>query len=91
MEMTIPSLNGYTNTYANVGKTSNIGIDLTLNTVNVKTRSFEWSTSINAAWQKDKIDELANGKEDDIKKKMLPRWLSSMLRDIRSKQVWHVQ
>lgn len=66
MEMTIPSLNGYTNTYANVGKTSNIGLDLTLNTVNVKTRSFEWSTSINAAWQKDKIDELANGKEDDI-------------------------
>lgn len=66
MEMTIPSLNGYTNTYANVGKTSNIGIDLTLNTVNVKTRSFEWSTCINAAWQKDKIDELANGKEDDI-------------------------
>ena len=66
MEMTIPSLNGYTNTYANVGKTSHIGIDLTLNTVNVKTRSFEWSTSINAAWQKDKIDELANGKEDDI-------------------------
>lgn len=66
MKMTIPSLNGYTNTYANVGKTSNIGIDLTLNTVNVKTRSFEWSTSINAAWQKDKIDELANGKEDDI-------------------------
>ena len=37
-----------------------------MNTVNVKTRSFEWSTSINAAWQKDKIDELANGKEDDI-------------------------
>ena len=48
MEMTIPFLERYTNTYANVGKTSNIGIDLTLNTVNVKTRSFEWSTSINA-------------------------------------------
>ena len=66
MAMTIPSLNGYTNTYANVGKTSNIGVDITLNTVNIKTRDFEWSTSINAAWQKDKIDELANGKEDDI-------------------------
>lgn len=59
MAMTIPSLNGYTNTYANVGKTSNIGVDITLNTVNIKTRDFEWSTSINAAWQKDKIDELA--------------------------------
>lgn len=66
MAMTIPSLNGYTNTYANIGKTSNIGVDITLNTVNVKTRDFEWSTSINAAWQKDKVDELANGKEDDI-------------------------
>ena len=66
MAMTIPSLNGYTNTYANVGKTSNIGVDITLNTVNIKTPDFEWSTSINAAWQKDKIDELANGKEDDI-------------------------
>mgnify|MGYP000447155047 CR=1 FL=1 len=113
MEMTIPSLNGYTNTYANVGKTSNIGIDLTLNTVNVKTRSFEWSTSINAAWQKDKIDELANGKEDDInnswfigqtlgviygyqsagiwKEEDAARWLSSMPKDIRSRQVWHVR
>lgn len=66
MAMTIPSLNGYTNTYANVGKTSNVGVDITLNTVNVKTRDFEWTTSLNAGWQKDKIDELANGKEDDI-------------------------
>lgn len=66
MEMGIPALTGYTTTYANVGKTSNVGVDITLNTVNVKTRNFEWSSSINAAWQKDKIDELANGKEDDI-------------------------
>lgn len=52
MEMTIPALTGYTNTYANVGETSNMGVDITLNTVNVKTRNFEWSTTLNAAWQK---------------------------------------
>lgn len=55
MEMTIPSLNGYTKTYANVGKTSNIGVDITLNTVNIKSHDFEWTTSINAAWQKTKL------------------------------------
>ena len=66
MEMTIPALTGYTNTYANVGETSNMGVDITLNTVNVKTRNFEWSTTLNAAWQKDKIESLSNGKEDDI-------------------------
>lgn len=52
MEMTIPSINGYTTTYANVGKTSNVGADITLNTINIKTHDFEWSTCINLAWQK---------------------------------------
>lgn len=66
MAMSIPSLNGYTSTFANVGKTSNIGLDITVNTINIKRKNFEWSTAISAAWQKDKIDELANGKEDDI-------------------------
>lgn len=66
MAMSIPSLNGYTNTYANIGKTSNVGFDLTINTINIKLKDFEWATSINTAWQKDKIDELSNGKEDDI-------------------------
>lgn len=66
MAMTIPALNGYTNTYSNVGKTSNIGVDMTLNTMNIKSHDFEWSTSINVAWQRDQIDELSNGKENDI-------------------------
>ena len=56
MQMGIPSLNGYTQTYANVGETSNIGVDITLNTVNIRTRDFEWTTSLNVAWQKDKIE-----------------------------------
>jgi TonB-linked SusC/RagA family outer membrane protein len=66
MKMAIPSLTGYTSTYANIGETQNIGIDLTLNTVNIKTKDFIWESSFNLAWQKDKIVSLANGKEDDI-------------------------
>jgi hypothetical protein len=66
MAMTIPSVTGYSTTYANIGETANKGIDLTINTVNVKTNKFEWTTSLNGSWQKDHIVSLANGKVDDI-------------------------
>jgi len=66
LQMNIPALNGFFTTYDNVGETKNKGVDMTLNTVNVKTRNFAWETSINAAWQKDEIVSLANGKSDDI-------------------------
>lgn len=66
MEMSIPSLTGYTSTYANVGKTEGWGIDFQVNTLNVKTPNFTWST--NLTWSKDKseITELANGNIEDV-------------------------
>jgi TonB-linked SusC/RagA family outer membrane protein len=66
MSMTIPTLTGYSTTLANVGKTSNKGVEFTLNAIPVQTRDFEWSTNFNAAWQKDKIEELAYGKNDMV-------------------------
>jgi TonB-dependent starch-binding outer membrane protein SusC len=66
MQMSIPALTGYTTTYANIGETKNKGIDVSLNTINLQTGGFTWETNLNAAWQKDEIVSLANGKEDDI-------------------------
>ena len=66
MLMTVPSLSGYPAMMANIGKTSNKGLELTLNTIPVMTKDFMWQSNLNFAWQKDKIEELANGKEDDI-------------------------
>ncbi|MDR2919744.1 MAG: TonB-dependent receptor [Tannerella sp.] len=66
MEQSIPSLTGYMNTYNNIGETKNFGYDLTLNLVPVRTRDFEWSIGLNAAYTKNEIVSLANGKEDDI-------------------------
>jgi TonB-linked SusC/RagA family outer membrane protein len=62
----IPSLTGYISTTANLGETQNRGFDITLNTVNLKLGDFTWETSLNVGWQKNKIVELADGKEDDI-------------------------
>lgn len=62
----IPSITGYTRTFDNVGSTSNRGIELSLNTVNIKKRDFSWNTTINFSANKDEIAELSNGKIDDI-------------------------
>lgn len=66
MNMSLPSVSGYTNTLANVGKTKNKGIDFTLNTVNIRKKDFSWETSINAAWNKNEIVELMRAKNDMI-------------------------
>jgi hypothetical protein len=64
--MTIPTLTGYASTTANVGKTKNFGTDISLSFIPVQTKDFEWVSTVNAAYQKDEIVELSNGKEDDI-------------------------
>ena len=66
LNRTVLPLTGYPSIMSNIGKTSNIGLELTLNTFPVMTKDFTWQSNLNFAWQKDKIDELANGKEDDI-------------------------
>ena len=66
MQRTIPSVTGYTTTFGNIGETANRGIDISLTTVNIKNQNFNWSTTLNASWQKDEIVSLSNGKQNDI-------------------------
>ena len=66
MQRSIPSVTGFTTTFANIGKTANNGIDISVSTVNIKQKDFNWTTTLNASWQKEKIVTLANGAQDDI-------------------------
>ena len=66
MTMALPSVSGYTSTLANVGKTKNKGLDVSLATVNIDTKGFVWDSRITASWQRDEIVELMNGKEDMV-------------------------
>jgi TonB-linked SusC/RagA family outer membrane protein len=66
LKKSIPSVTGFADTYANIGETKSKGVDLTINTLNVKTQNFEWSTSLNASYQDNKIVSLANGKQNDL-------------------------
>ncbi len=49
-----PSM-GFLNAYKNVGSVSNKGIELTLNTVNIKNRNFTWTSNFNIAFNRNKV------------------------------------
>ncbi|HBC79351.1 MAG TPA: SusC/RagA family protein, partial [Bacteroidales bacterium] len=66
LTVALPSVTGYTATIANVGETSNRGIDLTLNANLLNISDFSWDISATAAWQRDQIESLMNGKEDMV-------------------------
>ncbi|MDG3582660.1 SusC/RagA family TonB-linked outer membrane protein [Galbibacter pacificus] len=59
----IPTSSGYSNIYSNIGSMENKGLEFTLNTINVLTDDFSWSTTFNISLNKNEI--LALGEEDD--------------------------
>ncbi|MDR0543175.1 MAG: TonB-dependent receptor [Dysgonamonadaceae bacterium] len=61
LQQRIPSTTGFTKTWANVGNTANKGVDIQLNTVNVQTRDFTWSTSLTFNADRNRITQLSNG------------------------------
>ncbi len=69
MTRTVPIMNGYSKIWDNIGQTQNKGMEITLNTVNVKNRDFSWGTDLNFSLNRDKIVELRGDQIDDITNK----------------------
>lgn len=65
MPRTLPPFSGYVNLQANIGKTRNRGLEVTLSTINIKTRDFTWQTDFTFSTNKEEIVELPGGKVDD--------------------------
>ncbi|WP_316838418.1 TonB-dependent receptor [Pedobacter gandavensis] len=57
----LPITSGYAGINTNIGKLKNEGIEIELNTVNLKTKDFEWSTTLNATFIRSKLLELNDG------------------------------
>ena len=58
LDVTIPGTTGFRSQIQNIGKLKNNGIEVTLNSENVITKNFRWSTSINFAANRNKITYL---------------------------------
>ncbi len=66
MSRSIPIINGYKSVLVNIGKTENWGLELNLNTINIKKDNFEWSSSLNLSLNRDEIVALRGDGIDDI-------------------------
>ena len=52
--------NMYPTTYANVGKMNNKGIEIMVNAIPVRTKDFEWNTTVTMSHNKNKLVSLSN-------------------------------
>ena len=59
----LPAHTGYSNKYENIGTMSNTGYEFTLNTVNLKSENFRWTTDANIGLNKSKVTSLENGRD----------------------------
>lgn len=88
LKKSIPTVTGFLDTYANIGETKSKGADLSVNTINIKTHDVEWSTSINASYQDNKIVSLANGKQDDVNNTWFIGQSQSVVYGYESAGIW---
>ena len=62
----LPAITGYPTIFDNLGSVDNKGIELTLNTVNLKNGDFSWTTNFNYSASRNKIVSLYGDNLDDI-------------------------
>lgn len=61
MNTSLPGITGFTSTYANIGQTSNKGLELSLGGVIYKDNDWNITASANINFNKGNVDELADG------------------------------
>lgn len=61
----IPTSTGYAFQYQNIGAIRNRGVELILNTVNLRSQNFKWNTSFNIAFNKSRVLSIYGQADDD--------------------------
>lgn len=62
LETVLPASTGYSRQFKNIGSMKNTGMEFTLNSVNLKSESFRWSTDANIGFNKSKVLSLDEGR-----------------------------
>jgi TonB-linked SusC/RagA family outer membrane protein len=88
LKRSVPTPTGYRDTYENVGETEGEGVELTLNTINVKAKDFEWSSNLSASYQQSRILTLANGKFNDINNNLFIGQPQNVIFGYASNGIW---
>lgn len=62
LQADIPSQTGYMKQWQNLGQVNNKGLEFSLNTINVRTKKFTWSSNFNITYNRNKIISLGSVK-----------------------------
>ena len=63
MSAVLPASSGYSKQYQNIGSMRNRGIEFTLNTINLKSDDFRWTTDFNIGHNRSKVLSLEKGRD----------------------------
>ena len=88
LKRNLPGANGYANVWDNLGEVANKGIEVTLNTVNIKTGDFKWETMMNFSRNRNRIIDLYGDKKDDVGNRWFIGQPISVIYDYVLQGVW---
>lgn len=91
MDRQLPIVSGFGNVTTNVGKIRNKGIEVSLNTLNIDTKDFKWTTDWMFATNKEEIAELYNGKVDDEGNKWFIGQPVKVHYDYKADGIWQLE
>ena len=87
----MPIVSGFGNVTTNIGQIRNKGLEVTLNTVNIDTKDFKWTTDFMFSVNKEEIVELYNGKVDDEGNKWFIGQPVKVFYDYKADGIWQLE
>ena len=63
LNATISTSTGYPSALVNIGKTQNTGLEVTLNSTNIKSKDFTWNSQFNISFNRNELISLTNGED----------------------------
>ena len=60
LEVPVPVITGFTESQMNIGSVRNLGFELNISTVNIRTKDFMWTTDFNISANRNKVLKLGN-------------------------------
>lgn len=61
LQATLPPTTGFTSAMKNIGALKNEGLEITLNTINIRNKSFSWNSNFNISFNRNTIIKLTEG------------------------------
>jgi TonB-linked SusC/RagA family outer membrane protein len=86
----VPRITGYADVWTNLGKVANTGIELTLNSKNMVTKNFTWSTMIVFASNQNKIKDVYGDKKSDTGNRWFIGYPVGVIYDYEKVGIWQV-